>query len=230
MTSNELTIGGVLLSVAVAFIIYSLQRKRKLLSYSIQSATKLIQVNDRHLARRVTLLVDGSEAPDVTVLQIRISNEGNVPISSSDYEQPLCINLGIAVEVVSADCSTSGEQVITTGMGVKGNTVTLQPCLLNPKDRIEITILASHYTQPPVIIGRIVGVRTIRDSSEGLRWRPKWLNPLLPFIAGAIPLGSLIFTDHLLHYPLVHNYPTVSGMTVGAIAAIAIYLLSLLRR
>jgi hypothetical protein len=82
-------IGG----IGVAVLIYFLQRRKKSLPYQVLAATPLLTVNEE-LKGKIQVTFEGTPVQNVHLVLLKILNNGNVPIASSDFELPLSFSFG----------------------------------------------------------------------------------------------------------------------------------------
>ena len=124
------------IAVVVSIIVYFKQKKRKRLSYEVISDTPLLTAEEE--TRNEIILMHKNEAVEkVKLIVLRLFNSGNVPIQSSDYEEPIIIRLGEA-QVLSAEVIKKTPNNLKATLIVQEGTVTLSPTLLNPSDSIKI--------------------------------------------------------------------------------------------
>jgi len=98
--------------------------------------------------------------------EIRIINNGNQPISASDFEHPLTIVFTDATRILTSEIYESSPAEIKGDLISDGHSLLIKPLLLNPKDSISIKALVSNFDGKFFIDGRILGVRRITSYRE----------------------------------------------------------------
>jgi len=160
---------AIVVGVAVSVFVYRRQRQFKSITYRVVASNRLVSVEDA-VSDSVQLVYDGDEVNDVHLLQIAILNQGNMPITRQDFEQPLSFDVGEGASILNheiVECKPAG-------MGVKLATpadhkVTIDPLLLNAGDEFTFQLLLTGYDNEKSLThaGRIVGVDRIGKSEAG---------------------------------------------------------------
>lgn len=165
---------GVTILAAVAGVIrYFWMRNIKSLSYDLISATPLIAKAARG---KVEVLFEGTIVDDVHLVQLQVTNTGNVPITDTDYAVRLGFRLNSRAQVLSVEVTSASSAALRDAcevIVVSQNEVAVSPLLLNRADSITISCLVRNFDGSVVPLGRIVGVRNItqrKESSRRLTW------------------------------------------------------------
>ena len=163
-------VGAVLgiFAIIVSIVLFFVQRKKKTLSYEILSKTPVLSATEE-IAGQLQILFQGKVVQKVYLLVIRLSNTGNVPIASSDYERPILIRFGEGARILTAEVSESDPKNLNAKVDIHDQGVLVKPVLLNSGDSITIKSLVSDYSGQLDIDGRIIGVKNIcpkRDTSN----------------------------------------------------------------
>jgi hypothetical protein len=220
----EVVVGifAIITSVLVTYHIFFRGRKKKSLSYEILTDTELISVH-KEAKERVEILFDGKPAKNVSLLVVRIINNGNVPITSSDFEIPLSLNFEEKVNILSAEVNKSSEKSLKPVISLSANKIILEPILLNSKDSFEIKILINNYDNPFEIESRIIGVKEIREYEEvsSILLMPA----IIYLIIGLIFIGFYYFEE--IDRP--QEFPFPFSIFMGLIALIFSVILFLYR-
>lgn len=153
---------ALIISVIVAYHTFFKGRKKKLLSYEILAEAKLFSIHDEAV-ERIEVLFDGKPAKNVSLLIIKIINNGNAPIVSSDFEVPLSFCFTEDAEVISAEINQSSENSLKPKVTFSPNKITIEPILLNVKDNFSVKALISNYENDFEINTRIIGVNKIKS-------------------------------------------------------------------
>lgn len=183
---------GIIISVLVAYHIFFRERRRKSLSYQILTETQLISVH-KEAKERISILFDGKPAKDVSLLIFKLINDGNISISSSDFEVPLTFNFKETVEIISAEVTETSEKSLKPKISFLKNKINLEPTLLNTKDNFLIKVLINNYEKPFEIEARIIGVKQIKEYEEVSS--VFLLIPVLFFLMGLSGLSVVLFIE-----------------------------------
>ena len=154
--------------IVLAVYFYRRGRQIKELSYSIITATSLLQIGSEILGR-VQILLDEKPIKNLNLLIVAITNTGNVPIATPDYEHPVTMTFGEKAQIIEADITAKEPENLPVAIEHDQTTVTIQPILLNSQDSLTIKMLISGKPDFAVT-GRIVGIKEIslrnRNSAE----------------------------------------------------------------
>ena len=99
---------------------------------------------------------------------IRISNEGNKPILSKDFEAPLEMQMEKPQSAVQAIVSEKSPKDIQAILDWDSQAIRLKPTLLNPQDSITIEVLSQGGLPTFAFSSRIAGIGavTVRNASD----------------------------------------------------------------
>jgi hypothetical protein len=151
---------GTIASMATAYYIYKKQQSVKSLAYHVSGAS--IAAPNLSVGNRVKVLVDDHLTVNPYVINIKVINNGTVPIPSEDYESPLELYFGETATIISVDISEASPYDIIKHLNpiIEGDSVRFSKFLLNAGDSISVTLLVD---QPGDVelTGRIIGVRHI---------------------------------------------------------------------
>jgi hypothetical protein len=150
-----------IVGIGLAVYFYYRTRQIKELSYSIITATPLLQIGSE-IAGRVQILLDGKPIEDVNLLIVTVTNTGNVPIATPDYEQPVTMTFGEKVQIIEADITAKEPENLPIAIERDQTTVTIKPTLLNSRDSLTIKMLISGKLDF-AMTGRIVGIKEIKN-------------------------------------------------------------------
>ena len=151
--------------------IYVAKRRRKVLCYEMLSRTPVLSIEEE-IKGKLKILHNGREVTDVHLIELKLSNTGNVDIKREDYEKryPVTINFGDQAVVLTAEPFNPKPVDLKVPTTLKQSSVVLTPTLLNAGESITFRMLISHPSVKPVISGRVVGVKGIGESTQGRRW------------------------------------------------------------
>ena len=160
---------AVAVSVTIGVITISLSRRRKALSYEILAMAPLVTL-DRDIRERVQILFDGQLVHDVKLALIRLTNSGNIPIKTGDFERAVTLSFNPEAKILTAAATETSPQDLDISLHVEPAKVTVKSGLLNPRDSITVKILATDVRDSFSVSGRIVGIGTIKKQKpEGSR-------------------------------------------------------------
>jgi hypothetical protein len=184
--------------VAVTITLWILNLRRKELTYEILSDTPLVSVREE-VKDQVQIIFKGEAVHDVHLVQIRLTNSGNVPIRIADYEGRLSVKVPPPARILSAEVEDThpahlerrpdnGETSLIEEM--TANNVALRPVLLNHKDWLTIKLLVTKPTDGIMISGHIEGIHEVKKAKD---------STVMPFVMANIGtfimVVSLFFLD-----------------------------------
>lgn len=215
---NFWTIISIIAGFVIMIVTLYVQRRHKSLVYTLLTETQLLSVDDE-IKGKLQITLDGIAVQDVHLVLLRFWNNGNTPITKSDFdEEPLKISLPngtkiLSVKVVEKKPGTLQPKLILTSP----NEFMIKPLLLNKQDHFTIKFLAAEYANNLSVQARIVGVKDVKRISSIIATL-KWQYPL-------IVLGiALLFTiTSLWLYP---QWLTVGFK--GIIVLFAVFLASII--
>ncbi len=181
-----------LLGIGIAVFIYLLQRRKKSLSYQVISEAPLLTVREG-LEGNIKILYGEKLVPDVHLVVIRILNNGNTPILSSDFEENLQFSFGQKTAILSAEVTDSLPKTFKPAIDVEADHIVLQRTLLNGGDEATIKLLLAGYNNTIECYSRIVGIKDVKRTSESFNLSGMYKSMgIVLFATGAI-LFSILF-------------------------------------
>jgi hypothetical protein len=200
-----------IVAIVITLVLYSLQRRRKALSYEIVSCEPLIS-KPGELEGNLQIVFGGQLVREVYLLIIKITNSGNQPIESSNYERSLTLSVDAPARILTAQITETNPpnlapQLLPDGSGGWHNqlhpelaldtyvrTIPLKRTLLNPGDSFKIKMLLSEFTPSRLYVTRrIVGVKDI-EKVKARQGRPLLLQlallPLAVLVSLALEWGE----------------------------------------
>jgi hypothetical protein len=151
-----------LLALVVAIVTIVVQARKKSFSYTIIADNELLHRNDL-LSEHVKVKYDDVNVVRLRLLAIRFRNDGNVPISSRDFEEPLTIGLERGSKILSVTCSEQRPEALRIDASADGNVATLKPVLLNRGDQFALQLIVGDSVKIPKVGGRILGVPELKN-------------------------------------------------------------------
>jgi hypothetical protein len=165
-----------LAGVVIPIWLWQVDLDAKNLSLKIVSTTSLSPNGSASMEGvRVTLDDKSLEIPYVSVLEIE--NTGSRPITQSDFESPISLSVSPPATVVKAQIKDTNPVDLKPTISVSNAQILLNPLLLNPKDRFQITILTAGALPDFAVRSRVAGVSTVllTDTVVSRTARRYWL-------------------------------------------------------
>lgn len=154
------------ITLIITLIIYFLQKNKKGISYEVLSKTPLLTIREK-LEGKIKILYLEREVQNVTFLEIKILNTGNVGIPSADYERPIRFIFDNNAEILSAEVIRAEPETLSTSLTIHANEITLEPVLMNSKDYISMKVIISNSAGEAVYVdGRIKDVKEIKKQGS----------------------------------------------------------------
>ncbi|MBK6646837.1 MAG: hypothetical protein IPG44_14025 [Anaerolineales bacterium] len=160
-------IGAVLglIALIATIIIFFIQRTKKSLAYEIVTSTPLLAVSDE-VKGKVQILFEGVQVQNVHLVIFNIINDGNIGITSSDFERPITINLSENAKILSLEVIKTSPGNLDPRLITSETAITISPLLLNAGDVISIRLLVAQYNNVINIDARILGITKIKIISD----------------------------------------------------------------
>ena len=115
---------------------------------------------------RIQITFEGKPIQNLSLLVLRIVNDGTIPVTSSDFEEPLSFSFGDDAIILSAEITDVVPRTLKPTLDVDKNHIVLRPLLLNSRDTVSIKLLFTQYAGSIQPYGRIVGVNEVTKVSE----------------------------------------------------------------
>lgn len=177
-----------IIAIVVAVWLGILQLKYKNLTFEVVSRTPLVS-KDQSFKENVIITVNDKQVDNVDLVVVRITNRGNQPITSKDYERPLCLVAGPKSKILTIEIHDRKPSDIEIGATISNDydRVFFTPTLFNRKDFISIKMLISNYDFIK-LEGRVTGVKDFKPPLMAT------VMPIALMIGGLlISISSLIF-------------------------------------
>ena len=213
---------GAFLAIAIAFVLYFLQRRRRELAFGVLYSRELLTVAEE-VASRIEISLDGQRIKNLQVLTVGIKNSGDEAIAETDFAIPLSISIEGTGSIVSA--SVVKQHPSNLGLQVTAGSaeVSLSPLLLNPKDFAIIKILYSGKEPRIVCHARVRGIHELSGLNRGIRFGPREKRESLKNLAVICFIGLLVFAaGKALDKPVSEMYPFL-GVFAGLVFAVGIW-------
>ncbi len=158
-----------LVAILVSLGLYQIQRGRKELSYEMISRTRLLSVAEE-LQGKLQILFENTPVSKVDLVVLRLTNTGNTPVTSTDYEREVSFKFGEGVRILTAEVSETIPENLRASVVLDDSRIVIQPALLNGGDSVTVKALLSQYDCKIEVDGRIVGVKRIGQKRESMSW------------------------------------------------------------
>jgi hypothetical protein len=138
----------------LALFLHALERRKKSLAYEI--------VLNMPIDDEVQVSLRGKPAKDIQLVVIKLINNGNVPIKSSDFESPINFCFGQNSRIIHAGIQEAKPPTLKPISKIKPGCVIINPTLVNANETILLEVLVSNYSGPIDCTARIVGISEIK--------------------------------------------------------------------
>lgn len=152
-------------AIIISVIFYFSQKRRKQLSYEVISLNSILS-HSEELEGKLKILFEGEQVNQVHLIVIQLTNTGNIPIISKDYEREISIKFLEDSRILSAQISDTFPSNLGATLSYNLENIKLQPVLLNRGDSITIKTLVSQFAKGIVFDGRIVGIQSIEKMKD----------------------------------------------------------------
>lgn len=149
-------------------------RDKKEITISVVSKTILISPKNKTISDKLEIKYDGRDIKSLVSLVFRVENTGNVPIASSDYEEPLKISFGEKIlEHSVANPTSIGPTPYFKQFSPLSDQDTpltfleIEPLLINQGESFVVSVLLPEFNQKNLhVTGRIIGTQIATDYWE----------------------------------------------------------------
>lgn len=178
---SSITLLATVAGIVVPIWIWRADLTSKSLEFRVASQASLEPAKSGDIkGLQITLDSAPLDRPYLTVVELL--NDGSKPIPSSEFEGPVEVKLSGGTKVVRAQLVSSSPKSLEAKLTFTENSVAVAPLLLNPEDKLTISILTSGGPPSFSPRARIAGVAEIKlDDSQGKL--PTWKLSGLAFLA-----------------------------------------------
>lgn len=128
--------------------------------------------------------IDGVPLASPYLSVLELTNDGEKPIPTSDYEASLEIRLQGDAKVARAQVTASNPKDLEPKLKWDSQVIRIAPLLLNPRDSLTISVLTSGKQPIFTPHARVAGVSSV-SLDETISKAPTW-KAKLPFLVGAL--------------------------------------------
>jgi hypothetical protein len=201
-------------AILVSLATYHAQRAKKRLAYEVIHNGRILTIKEESVGD-LQLVFRQQPVCNARLIEVRVTNQGNQPITPGDFVRPLSLSLNQDAVVLSAATVQKEPNDLSIDATYTANVIEIAPLLLNPKDSFTIKLLASEYQSGPSITARISGVSKITEIVDRAIVEPILMllsNACALTAMAALPAGDRtppptsvleIILDHLLSVSLI---------------------------
>lgn len=171
-------------ALAIGYVTYKSQQRKKQLEYLITSSTFVVP---HEVSDQLKVTYNHKTVNNAAVTIIRLVNTGNSPIELHDFNSNIVIEFENVNRVVSALSTKTRPINLAPKVTIKGNQVLISPLLINAEDMIELQILTSGIPTKVHMDGRISGAKFLYRKD-------------LPYPPGSGKEGELLGFDKFMWY------------------------------
>lgn len=225
---------------ATVFSIRLFLKDRKGLGYWIDYSTSLVTIRKGTESDIKIFYKDETEAlQDARIIGIRFKNTGRQSIKSSDFESPLTLTFDEGVRIISVESEAISPEGLQINHNIQqGNQITIEPLLLNAKDRFYkdngdefILKILGEGVNDPSIQGRIDGVKDIENMTKKQDFIHLFLIGFPALIILCVLATSLFYqptnlpepADPSTHRDTITAIIALSGSLMGIILSASIF-------
>lgn len=157
---NSLTLLVTIISVVISVWIWRADLGSRSLQVRIASQVSL-QPDNVGTISGLQVAVDGVSLKSPYLSVLELSNDGDKPIPSADFEAPLEIRLADGSIVARAQVTETKPKDIEASLSWEAQVLKVKPLLLNPKDVITISVLTSGKKPEFAARARIAGISAV---------------------------------------------------------------------
>jgi len=215
---------GVFLTLLIAVVgaVFKLfQRKTKSLTYEILSQTPVV---NRYEGGKLKIFFEEEEVQDVHLTLVRITNSGNEPIKSNDYERQLCIGAAEVSRILTAEIKEKSPETIDVDLQIIHNKIQISKTLLNKGDSVTITIISTPNLINPLVDGRVVGVKAIEERKNKIS-----VDIILVSLSFVLLLLAIFITPERPPIPLAQRLPGFIIVCISLILSVSAMIRMIMR-
>ncbi|USW95853.1 hypothetical protein NHF39_03835 [Pseudomonas proteolytica] len=153
-----LTFAVAVAAIVIPFVWQQVQDSRSMSVRLLATATLQPLIISNH--QDLQVLLDGQKLDDPYLSLFELTNDGNKPVTSADFDSPIELLSGQAA-IRSAQINGSLPPDITTKISVADGKATIAPFLSNPSDSIFFTVITAGGEPAFDVRARISGIKHV---------------------------------------------------------------------
>lgn len=200
---SSITLLATVAGIVVPIWIWRADLSSKSLEFRVASQASLEPSKSGDIkGLQITLDAAPLDRPYLTVVEL--TNDGSKPILSSEFEGPVEFRLSSGTKIVRAQLISANPKSLEAKVATTDSSIAVAPLLLNPEDKLTISILTSGG--PPWFSphARIAGVTEIKHDDRQEKVQP-WRLSLLALLAAFL----LILASDLTSVGFPNGKPVV---------------------
>ena len=154
-----------LMTIAWAVYAFVITKPVTSLACVVLSNTSLVQMRG-DVSRDTTILYKGQPIHNLSIVTVKLENDGNQAIREADYAKPITFVFPAGSNIVDATVTDSNPPNVGVSVQANQNTATVSQSLLNPSDRAIMEFVITDLPGgaggvPFALDARIVGVKSV---------------------------------------------------------------------
>lgn len=154
--SSKLTLLITVVSILIPIILWGVDRESYVIDVQRLEPEILVKFVDEESGLEFVYLGDAVENP--TLNRFHIKNSGSEPINKVDFDRPIKFTMNEDILILNAYVASTFPKSMPVNLVVTGNSVELEPLLLNSNDIINISVLTSGVPEEISLSGRVARV------------------------------------------------------------------------
>jgi hypothetical protein len=154
-----------LVGVAVPIWLWQADIDGKSLAVRLISNVEL-QVAQQNSIPDLQVTVGGIVIESPILSTVEIANDGSRPVPTNDYEGPITIEISKNSKIIRANILSVSPSGLPVRIETTNESIKIYPLLLNPGDKMVISIISSGELPALITQARIAGVSKIKYSDE----------------------------------------------------------------
>lgn len=192
------------IALGISVIFFILQRNKKSLSYDVLSNISLLYAREE-IQDELQILYKGISVKNVSLLILKIINDGNQPIKTTDFEKPLSFTFSQNTQVLSAEVFKVSPENLEVVIENQNDRITLNPLLFNNGDFISLKIILNNFERKIKADTRIIGVKDVKHV-KNFSWQI-YILPVTFLILAVLFIPLLLFASKPSEYILFSLIP-----------------------
>ena len=161
---------GVMIAVVTLYFSISIplqQKNKKEVLYEIVSTSSLSSFKISSKIK-MSILFAGRHLSDVSLVYLKLWNNGSAEIEPNDYIEPITFNFGTGVKILEAIVLDTEPKDIFEKVTIEQSThkIIIHPLLLNSKDYVILKVLLDKFEGVINVNARIKGVKQVKNLTE----------------------------------------------------------------
>lgn len=215
------TMFAAIAGIAVPIFIWQVDLSAHSLSVRLASSVALQSTGTTSIPD-IQILIDGVNVKTPFLSTLELLNDGSKPISVSDFESPIELNVDQNTQIVRARVISIEPNNLKVELDTNKQSVKLLPLLLNPNDTITIAVITSGSPPNFIAQARIAGISKINFEDTVTKkesWKAVAKNAVLSF------MGIVLYW--IYGAAVIRPTEVRFGRTMSAITMLACVILSI---